>query len=280
MAQLLIHAGAIITDENKNNIIKQLIILDWFDILKLLIEKGVDINDPKSPNYLNFLDFSIRTEKINISEYLLKLQSQDKNYVFSVENGEEFLMAVGNGYENLVKLFIDRGVDINVTNKRNQNALSIALDKKNHQMAELLVSYKDSNGNLLIDINYDNGHLLRKVINENDVIGVMFLLDNGADVNAEKNGLSCFCYALQQKRHKIAALMLEKRPIGHQLACDVNNNNGFAIIDAVSRHNLEFLKLLIVNGGDIMVQNLVALERAVSKKQYDIVEYILSIIKQ
>lgn len=279
IAKILIEGGANIST-NKNSIIKKIINLGYLDILKYLVKIGININDTQSKDYVNPLLLSIKLNRVEISEYLLMLK-ENSNYVFDISNGNEFLICVENKNMHLVKYFIERGIDLNICNIYDENALYIALKNSDKEMADYLISQCHPDGTAKIEINKNGLYILRNRINNGDIDAVNFLLDKGIDINiSDKSGITALEIAIQCKQMEIAKLIITKRPLGHPNACDVNVSDGYILFDAIERKDIEFVKLLLTNGADITIKNLKALDKAVTVGDENMVRLLVEHINQ
>lgn len=278
MAELLIRGGADI-NSNKNNILKKTITMDYLDILKLLVEKGINFDshcdNPKE--YVNYLLLSIKLNRFDIGKYLLLLKNNKSEYVFDISSGEEFLLVVEKGYIELVKLFIDRQINLDITNNFGENAFYLAFKNNHLDMAKLLLSHYPNKNS----INNNATIILKNRIKHNDTDSIIFLLQNDIDINIpDTDDITPFVWSLQLKKINIAKLFIQYRPINHKLALNVNASDGYAIIDAINRNDYDFVLILLENGADVIIRNIRPLEIALNKGKKAMVELLIDHINK
>lgn len=199
--------------ENYTKIIIFLSIL----ILIFLILKLKDLLTPKKERFLKAAEDgdlkkikSMLNKEINIKTLI---KSVDK------ENNTALILASKFGYNEIVKILIENGADINAKDNEGTTALM----------------------NAAMDIDYYTNDEICKL-----------LIENGADINAKDlQGNNALIYASIFEHFDIIKLLIES---GAEI--NAKNNDGYtALMEASSNGNLETVKLLIENGADVNIKN-------------------------
>lgn len=294
IAKILIEGGADINID-KDFIIKKLITYNYIDLLKILEKElcktggnkdnasNQIIESNKKNNQIceNYLLLSIGLNKTEISKYLINLKKDDGTYVFDIKKGKEFLVALENDNDELIKIFIERDIDFNVTNEFGENAIYLCLKNKNYEMAKLLLSQKDSIGKPKILINNNAANILKNRIANDDINGIKILLEYGIDVNSyDKDNIPPIVHCIQFKKYDIAKLIIQYRPKNKPLPCNINIMDGYILNDAINRNDVEFVSFLLENGADPTIKNLLALDLAISKKNTTLIKLLVDHINK
>ncbi|MCF6366168.1 MAG: ankyrin repeat domain-containing protein [Bacteroidales bacterium] len=286
-----------------------------FEMVKLLVEKGTDIN---KKDYLDYLPifYACRDKEKNkdIIKYLI-----DKGVNINTENREEKTILhilcsfeydyAENSYSDIetIKLIIKKGIDIESVDNENKTALHYAAENTEATEAlEYLLKkganqkISDNNGKtpfyyaiksrnnkavkLFIehgaDINTkdlsDNTLLHTAVRNNNSFDLVKLLLKKGLDINAENSSSETPLHlASNYKDINTIKLLLEK-------GAEINarsTNNSTPLINAVKRNNFEIVKILAEADADINVKRYYsgnATEIAVKNNYSNIAKYLIN----
>ncbi|QAA34088.1 ankyrin repeat domain-containing protein [Clostridium manihotivorum] len=172
------------TNKNEGNI----------DIIKMLLDKGADLNSPKVDK--TPLQWASETN-VDVVKLLLDYKA-DVNISFKSEammnSDKPLYIAVKKDKVDIAKLLIERGADINIKvsyYNHNytlcQNLLEVAVDKKEKNMIELLLS-----NNINVNIQDENGVTPLIIVAQNkDEDMFNFLVSKGANQNIkDKEGIT------------------------------------------------------------------------------------------
>jgi ankyrin repeat protein len=160
-----------------------------------------------------FINFSSAQEKLNIFDVARKgtvVQAKDllksNPKIFNITNQEGFsplLLACYRGNNEVAKLMIESGCDLNINSKMG-TALMAAIVKDNNEIAQLLIEKKaDLN---LADANGKTA-LIYSVQFQNKVILKMLVLNNADKNHKDKEGKTAFEYAVFAGNEEIINLL-------------------------------------------------------------------------
>ena len=219
-----------------------------FEHLKILVENGADIN-VKDKNGKTALMYAYKMEVV---DYLISNGAVfEKNY--STNDGETYLMHFcdNNIGLNYIKDLIEQGEDINSHNNLGETALHIAVRRKYYEAIKLLIE-NNADINVLTKFGAPiTVYLLdRQHVNFDYFEILQILIENGADINAkDKNGKTALMYA--EEKEVVEYL------INHGAEYDINYtaNDGINYLMSFIRHESSgcniFVKELIDKGSDI-----------------------------
>ena len=240
---------------NEHSITMQFASMNGYsNVVKLLLDKGADVNDKHALNGLYFACSKGHTEIVK----LLLDMVVDVNAHWQVLDGLN--IACRRGHTDIVKLLLAKGADVNA--QQALDGLNVACESGHTEIVKLLLGKHVMNAketlNDLFDA-CDRGHT--------EI--VMLLLDKGtdSDVNAQQalDGLNIAC----EKGHtEIVKLLLDKGvDVNHQQALDVACQRGYT----------EIVKFLLDKGVDLDGnQTLAGLYFACGKGHTQIVKLLLS----
>eukprot|EP00347_Sterkiella_histriomuscorum_P004109 403361717 len=186
-------------------------------IIRLLIEKGLDINQTTKTN--QFLIIMMTKELtndpqrfINLYQELTKYKELDKNAVD--ENGNNaFLLAFQNNSMIIAQFLLDEGFNLDFQNKQLKTALILGVQR-------------------------------------NDVYFVQTLLQKGCNPNfADEQGKTALHYAVQRKDLQTVKMLLEKK-------CNPNliDNEGKTVLHySVQSNDFNFVEILLDNGCNLNI---------------------------
>jgi ankyrin repeat protein len=125
------------------NLITPLMWASWagdIDLVKLLIEKGSDVNY-KNINGLTPLMEAAKMGQKEVVEYLINKGARVNEV--SKKGWSALMWAVDRNKPEVVKLLIEKGADVNIKDIDGNTAISIAKIKKNEQLISLLSKYSE-----------------------------------------------------------------------------------------------------------------------------------------
>jgi tetratricopeptide (TPR) repeat protein len=188
----------------------------------------------------------------------------------SMTGPDTLKFAASSGQADVVKVILERGIDVNIKDDSGRTALSFAAENGQTRIVQILrvasadLNAKDENGKTALIYAAINGH--------DDT--VKMLLDLGVDVNARDNiGETAFIYAAETGRADIVPLLKAG-------GADVNAKTmtGLtALMYATINGHTEVVKALIATGADLHIKNNVgntALKYAIEKGRISIAEIL------
>jgi len=225
-----------------------------FETVKLLIEKGADVN-------------AVNTYFYN-GPRVKCFQPWVKNDYHDGHNKTALFYALNNPDLKVTELLLDKGANINAKDISGETVLMYAIDDKNRpQIIKLLIAKganinaKDIKGSpqmikLLIDrganVNAKNNFnvtVLMKALHKGDLQTVKLLTDKGASINNADNSL--LASAIFSENTDVINFILSK-------GVNINETNKYgetALMDASKMGYTEIVKLLIEKGANINAVN-------------------------
>ena len=185
------------------------------NLLKKLIEKGFNLNDPdKEPALYQ----AVQNKNIEFTKLLLEIGANPNLKCSMATSYKDYIplnAAVENKDIEMVKLLLEKGADVNMRNKESDTPLVKAIKNKDTEMVKLLLEKG-------ADINKGSDEIqtpLNAAIENKDTEMVKLLLEKGADINKEgKYSKTPLKVAIDNKDTEMVKLLLEK-------GADVNIKN-------------------------------------------------------
>lgn len=151
------------------------------------------------------------------------------------------MYAAREGLINMLKLFVEKGLDVNVTDNDNKNPLIYALLHQQKECVEYLINYTNINLNkaLYLACFYGYMSLVKKLV-----------LDKKCDINYESYNDRPLTASLKQKNIKVAKFLIKNN-------CEINylfndNKSKYTPLVYACKHNmLNIVKLLIEKKCDL-----------------------------
>ncbi|AQN68741.1 putative ankyrin repeat protein [Saudi moumouvirus] len=302
--EYMISNGLNIFDE-KNKSLFWACVNNYTNIIKYLVEKGIDVNINNGSN----LDELIRRKNFDNLKFLIENGANIKSITKSLHS----TICVGN--IDMVKYLIESGADINgefndsilaasiyghkdiidylLKNGPNFDTINNGLMEASGDCFMSIIKYLLESG---IDINYNNSFALDIACKNKHLSAIKYLLDNGSDINIRRDTLerlgtqfdiikllvergldkksinillisACFCLRLDIIKYLIES------------GADVHIENDSPLIKAiysgVYRDNKAIVQYLIENGANIHVDNNKPLILACEKDQLEMVKLLI-----
>ena len=210
-----------------------------FEIAQLFLEE----RDKEFEDFIQVIFYS------NSKDIELLIKKGDINLDFQSGAGITALMiAVENNNIGVVKLLIDKGVDLNVLNSFDRSALMIAIGCGNIEIAILLIKEDSIN----LDFQDETGfRVLMTVILEENINNIelpSLLIKQGADLNIQDyEGETALMIAIGCENIEIAILLIKEDSLDiNTILNPYRNILLFAIADG--NEDINIIKLLIRHG--------------------------------
>lgn len=271
-----------------------------YDVLKLLIKAGGDLN--KAKIYGNtLLSKSIERNKIELIKILIEegadVNKSDK-YSYA-----PLVTALEQGNIEIIKLLLASGADVNQPNKHGITPFIASIKKENIEIVKLLISFgADVNMSFGVDVNksFENGgspllaavktgeiELVKILIEaganinkdallmtsyEGHLSILKFFIENGADINDPEVSAALLIAAASQGNINVVELLIEAE-------VDLNkpNKNGKTALSKASKEGgIKMVKILVEAGANI---DNGALAEAALKNHIEIIEYLIGMDK-
>jgi ankyrin repeat protein len=204
------------------------------EVVKLLLDKGVNVNEYTSYVRITPLMFAVKNGHKEIVKLLL---DRGANIEAKDRNGKSLLdYAAKSGNKEVVELLLDRGATI----KEEWRTLIVAAKKDHQEVVKLLLdrgaNIKEESYSLIVEV--INGH------NED----VALLLDRGANIEAKDiKGWTPLIFAAKSGNKKMMELLLDR---GADI--EVKDIEGWTpLIFAAKSGNKEVVELLLDRGANI-----------------------------
>jgi formylglycine-generating enzyme required for sulfatase activity/ankyrin repeat protein len=252
------------------------------DIINMILESSLSKGDISYKSVINlnidqinaFLYPNLEVTKNDLFNFFQKasLKESSLNQNSNLSN-ESFISLIKDNDLDLVKKYIDNGVDINAKEiDTSLTPLHVAAMYNNEEIAKIIIK----NG-ADIDPKDKRGIApLRYVVNNNNIEMVKYLINHGANVNARDfKGHTSLRAASQLGFLSIVELLLKNN-------ADVNiqtSDNRIPIFEAVENKHFEVVKLLILNGSYVNVKDKkgdTPLSLAIKNNQSEMINFLKS----
>ena len=183
---------------------------------------------------------AIRNGRTEIVAKLVEKKVVDVDGYYNIHGQTLIMLAIENGYPDIVSLLVKKGADVNITDDDDLSALRYACMKGDTETVSVLME----NGAEYIDT-------LMWLIKKGDTEIVSMLLKKGANVNAKHNGSTALMKASARGHTDIVGMLLEKGAY-----VNATNKNGWtALMVASEKGHTETVAMLVDNGADMTVRD-------------------------
>ena len=221
------------------------------DVIKLLINRGIDVN-AQNTNGTTALHLTCENSNYEVAQKLVENHACVKILDDDNNTALHYMSKSWKNNQNIVRLLIGEGLDINSRNIHGTTALQVACRNCNYHIAEYLLSC-DASVNLL-DNNYNNAlHYASKSEHYNADI-IKLLVEKFLSVDSQnRNGTTALQLACQQNNYTNAEKLLQCG------ACvdlvDDKGNNALHHVAKSRRDSVDVVELLIQAGVDVNARN-------------------------
>ncbi|MCP4130798.1 MAG: hypothetical protein GY754_07435 [bacterium] len=205
-------------------------------MVEILIQLGANIN--AKFNY-GSTPLSIASDKghCNMVQFLLKkgahVNVQGKPYSSALHRAVE---SKGENYYSIMAALVQAGADINARNRQNATPLDAALQENNTDAIIFLIN----NG---ADLNKREANFLNYAAKKGRIDLINLLLKKKVRINAvESEDESPLCHAIDNNHDRAARLLIAKK---------ANVNKGDPLLAAVRANDIEMIQLLLKKGARI-----------------------------
>ncbi len=229
-------------------------------MVKLLVEKGADINARASFGYTPF-NIAVANSRKEVVEFLI--DKVDKNVC-----SDALFNTTYNGDIEIARLLLDKGANINVKDNDGDTPLTSVAANGNFELAKVLI---DRGADLNAQGNYTP---LAAAILNGKIELVKLMIDKGANVNINGKMSGPINVAASKGNVDIAKLLVNK-------SADINakdSNGNSALINASYQGHMAMVKFLLDKGADINIKGKygTAIENAALQNNKDIVQLLES----
>jgi len=176
----------------------------YIDIMKLLIEKGAEVNiedaDGMTPLY-----WAAINNNAHITKFLIEDKGAEVDYE-GINSTTALIEASKHGYIDIVKLLIANGANINIKASVSKTPLHYAVNIGYMDIAEFLIKE-----GAVVDVEDGDGMTpLHYAVEESNRDMIKFLIDKGADINSKnRNGEVALKYPYDKDDKEMVEFMLE-----------------------------------------------------------------------
>ncbi|XP_057318326.1 uncharacterized protein LOC130663224 [Microplitis mediator] len=274
MIELLVKNKANVNKKNRENILQVAVKTDNFELMRILIDAGVDVNSG-SP-----LDQAIENDNYEIVKYLItngaNVNSVD-TFISSVGKITPLQRAVRKGNKKIVKLLIEYKADVNARPFPPEPAcLTTAMQNDNLEIFQLLL---DAGAD--IHIFHNETPLIFMAVDKNNYEITKLLINHGADVNTCFDNKTLLYRAVENENERIVELLITNKVDVNKIIEDKNSLNSFptALHKAVGIGNLNIVKILVnASNIDVNLSNGLKdppLHEAIHKNNYKITKCLI-----
>ena len=218
-----------------------------YDIVRWLVEQGVDVNHSNDDG---FSAVHCAAEKGNLNVLKL-LHNSEVNIHQVLSNGKNSIMSAlfGNGDYETVRWLVEQGLDVNHSNKDGFTAAHCAALKGNLNVLKLL---HNSGANIQQQNNRGKNSIMFALSGTGDSDTVRWLLEQGVNVNhSNKDGLTAVHYAAQQGNVNVLKLLQHRGANIDQ----VDSTGTNSIMFSLTNGDCETVRWLTENGVDVNVSD-------------------------
>lgn len=216
------------------------------EIVEYLCDNGYEVHleNDAALEYDDALDMAAINGHLNVVMFL-------HEYGINI-NGmyhQPLISACAHGHFHIVKYLIENGADYKICIQR---CLYIAVINHHFNISEYLIE-------LGADVNYSNGELLRDLCGRGNLIGVKYMIGNGADIYCRGNNIipagivSALDCAAFNGHEVIVKYLCEHN-------ANINNYGDIALNYAIYSNHLNIVKYLVKNNANVNGYNNLALE--------------------
>lgn len=209
-------------------------------IIRVLLEHGMDATRAYDSDS-STLTIAARQNQREVVELILEQP---------VENiaclSEPLLAAVANECEEIVRLLLDAGADVNATNSNNGSLLSIALLGQKDAIVRMLLEYRPD----LEVKDLDDNTVLHNITSSTPLASLKLVTNSGGKIDAlNKWSASPLSQAITAANWDAVRYLLSKKGTIHTL--NILSSLGAPLHRACRLGNLDIIKLLVQKGADI-----------------------------
>ncbi|KFY74185.1 hypothetical protein V499_05771 [Pseudogymnoascus sp. VKM F-103] len=203
------------------------------EIIRILLEHGMDAD-------ASILTLAAKNNQREVVELILERPIKSIACL-----SEPLLSAVANEYEDIVRLLLDAGGDVNATDDSNSSLLSIALSGQKDAIVRMLLEYRPD----LEVKDIDGNTVLHSITSLTPVSSLKLVTNAGAKLNAlNKWSSSPLSEAIRATNWDAARYLLSKKATIHTL--NILSSRGTPLHRACRLGTLDIIKLLVQKGAD------------------------------
>lgn len=211
------------------------------DVVRILVEHGADVN--KSSDLGTPLAIAAQDNQHEVVKLILRSKNPPLDLANEASQAA-LLLAVRNGYREIVNHMLEAGADVNRTDEFNRTLVSIAISQSNEVMVRTILEFNPD-----LDLqDIDGNTLLHHIGDKTPVASVRLAVNAGAKVNrVNKDGDTPLHAAIDFSTLEVVEYLLSKN-------ADVNSHGGGSVPPlhhACHRRHFGMVSRLIDSGANI-----------------------------
>ena len=215
-----------------------------YELVKYFVDKGIDIHQ-KTKNGENCLHIAARNGHLYLCQTLIDDHGFDESCADDM-GWTALLNSAQSGSYELVKYFVDKGIDIHQKRKNGENCLHIAALKGHLYLCQTLIgnhgfdkSIVDNNGWTAVHCSAQGGNYEL----------VKYFVDKGTDVHQKtKDGDNCLHIAAREGHLNLCQTLIDDHGFDESCADDMG---GTALLNSDQSGSYELVKYFVDKGIDI-----------------------------
>jgi len=248
------------------------------EVVKFLLEKGIDLNNP---DYKGNLPIFYAIEYNNIGLLKLLIESGADLNLKNAKGETMLMLAAISDQLELIKMLVEKGININIQDNEGKTSVIYAIQNNKNEAFEMLIesgadiTLKDNTGKtaLMFAITLEQLEVIKLLVEKSSNINLQdnegktplmyaiqnkqneaakILIENDADINLKDDaGRTTLMYAAISGQSEIIKLLLEK-------VSDINiqdKEGKTSLIYAIQNKQIEGLKILVEHGSDINLKD-------------------------
>lgn len=219
-------------------------------VVELLLTQNIDVLNMQDHNGWTPLCWAVYVKDLEMCKFLLSFKEIEVD-TFDKDGNAALHLAVLENELPIVKLLLENGVSVNVSNNKRQTPLWCASCTGSVDVVSLLLAYKADIEITASDNEdpYDTINSLSVAILNGSMPIIRLLIEHGADLNVRAKGddFTPLLFAVVNNNYDAAELLLQSGADVDAMDCE-----GYtALIWATDIGNFTIFKLLLTHGADI-----------------------------
>lgn len=243
------------------------IMLDNVEMIDYLLQNGVNLKNYQEQVYFWVASFN----SLKAFAYFMQLGIKPTNS-FNNHNFSPLHISIYSKNDEITKLFIENGLDVNAKSKDLSTPLHLAAMVDSIEMAELLLTHQ-----ALPDAQNDKGLTpLHMAVDRQNLSMVTLLIKYHANLNIKSNQrLTPFYHSIYTRNLDLMKLLIDN---GADINTVANKSGATPLHDACDIGDTSIVKLLIKNGASIdslSTNGITPLNNAVLNNHYKVVKILI-----
>ena len=217
------------------------------EMVKYLVGEGVDIETRTIDGNSNksALNYAVVNNQYDTAEYLIKIGADTKPYALFVGSVDVLGEACDNGDIRMIKMILDNGYPVN--DKNLFGATITVLKNKHIDVVKLFLD-------MGVDINKEYENTMPSMSSVTSLEGIKFLVEHGAKVDGIDGKGDPINSASAGGKTDVVKYLISKGANVNAVGDEEGQKLDSALYKAVIHGNFDIVKLLVENGADLEQQ--------------------------